>query len=237
MQEKREINTAIIAFGSPFCCSFWGGPDITGMILLRSALEIPGVRFRAVCNIWQYRLNYQYGTIRAETRGKADPKRFIHYADLLAAKDTLELEAVIIAVPPFLRAEIACAAMDAGLHIYLVPEIAMTPEDTHKIVETAAATGRVCQVGHHRRSNPLYLAAKRMIESGDCGEVLTCRTAWNAPPPPEICDFPAGERFKISEEVLRRYGLENKNSIPTRGCFGSTRSAFSHVAAPGRWTC
>ncbi len=195
--EAGGINAAIIGTGTQ------------GMVLLRNSLKIPGVNFKAVCDIWEYKRKYAYGTVRAATRGKAKPEMYENYEDLLGDKDKLGLQAVIVATPDFWHAKIACAAMKAGLHVYCEKEMDKTLEMSLQIAKTAKETGRCCQIGHQRRSNPVYLMAKDMVDNGDIGKLLSCHGHWNRWVTP-MAEFPEGDRFKLSDETLKKYGFDSK---------------------------
>ncbi len=77
------------------------------------------------------------------------------YADLL---DDPEIEAVIVASPTPLHAEMAEAAA-AGKHVFCEKPISLELESTYRVVEAVRSAGVRMQVGLHRRFDPDYRAA------------------------------------------------------------------------------
>lgn len=90
------------------------------------------------------------------------------------------VEAVLIAAPPALHAEIAVAAFAAGKHVYLEKPIAPGLPDAARILEAWRASGRVGMIGHNLRCHPLYLMARNRIEQGHVGAPIMVRTAFTA---------------------------------------------------------
>ena len=68
------------------------------------------------------------------------------YAAFLRAVD-----AVTIAAPATVHADLAQAALDAGVHVLVEKPIAMTMPDADRLVETARAKSLTLQVGHQER--------------------------------------------------------------------------------------
>jgi len=53
--------------------------------------------------------------------------------------DRKDVDAVYIATPPFLHAEMAIAALQAGKHVYCEKPIAITPKQVSDLVKAAKA--------------------------------------------------------------------------------------------------
>jgi predicted dehydrogenase len=60
-------------------------------------------------------------------------------------------DAVLVCTPPLTHREIAVAALERGVHVYLEKPIARGIEDAHAIVEAAARADAVCAVGYQYR--------------------------------------------------------------------------------------
>src|SRR4051812_40261813 len=73
------------------------------------------------------------------------------YADGLELLARERLDAVVVATPPAAHREIAVAALERGLAVYLEKPLARTLEDAQAIVEAAERTGAVCAVGYQWR--------------------------------------------------------------------------------------
>ncbi|MFB3904001.1 MAG: Gfo/Idh/MocA family protein [Acidobacteriota bacterium] len=91
------------------------------------------------------------------------------YQHLLRQPD---IDAVVIASPNALHAEHAIAAAQAGKHIYLEKPMAIRLEDCRRIVKEIQAAGVKCDMGYHRRLNPLYQYAKELQNEGKLGELV-----------------------------------------------------------------
>jgi inositol 2-dehydrogenase len=95
------------------------------------------------------------------------------YEDLL---EDPEIEAVVVASPTPLHAEMAAAAAAAGKHVFCEKPISLELERTRQVIEAVRAAGVKLQVGFQRRFDPDYLAAKERISEGHIGEVYLFRT-------------------------------------------------------------
>ncbi|MCB2100287.1 MAG: Gfo/Idh/MocA family oxidoreductase [Rhodobacterales bacterium] len=88
-------------------------------------------------------------------------------------------EGVILATPNPLHLEhgLACAA--AGVPALVEKPIATDTAAARRLVEAFAAAGLPLLVGHHRRHNPLIMAAKACLVRGDLGTLTTVHAmAW-----------------------------------------------------------
>lgn len=96
------------------------------------------------------------------------------YEDLL---EDPEIEAVIVASPTPLHAEMSEAAAAAGKHVFCEKPISLDSKRTYEVVETVRSAGVRMQVGLHRRFDPDYRAAWEQISAGEIGEVYLFRTS------------------------------------------------------------
>jgi predicted dehydrogenase len=74
-----------------------------------------------------------------------------------------QVEAVIIATPTESHFQIACAAFEAGCHVLIEKPMTSTTEQAEQLVALAEAKGKLLQVGHVERFNPVFRAAKDQI--------------------------------------------------------------------------
>src|ERR1017187_3442305 len=130
------------------------GAGAQGQVLLDACLQIPNVRFRAVCDIWT-EYNQRRVSRLLKDGGHAN-NVYVDYREMLD-KEKGNLDAVLIATPDFWHAEHAIACMKAGLEVYCEKEMSNSLADARRMVETSRQTGRLLQIGHQRRSNPRYL--------------------------------------------------------------------------------
>ena len=91
----------------------------------------------------------QRDRVAAETGCRAVPD----YRDILG-----EVDAVSIATPTPLHYPIARECLERGIHVLVEKPITTTLEEARSLVETAARTGLILQVGHLERFNAAILA-------------------------------------------------------------------------------
>ncbi len=105
----------------------------------------------------------------AELAQRDKPETFADYRRVIERKD---VDAVVIATPPHLHAEMAVAALQAGKHVYCEKPIAITPETVLQVVKAARASGKVFVSGQQLRSYKRLGQAVGKIRSGAIGDVL-----------------------------------------------------------------
>ncbi len=180
------------------------GTGVQGRILLNDCVNIPGVRFKAICDIWPFAQRYAGNTLR---RAGQQVEIYEDYREMLEKEK--DLDAVIVASPDFVHAEHTIACLQAGLHVYCEKEMADSLESAREMVLAARESNRLCQIGHQRRSNPVYHQALQMIQNDEvCGRVTACYGQWNRSVQPKLT-WP--DRFVIPDEILQRYGYESMN--------------------------
>jgi predicted dehydrogenase len=81
------------------------------------------------------------------------PDTYPGHRELLERTD---LDAVLICAPAAAHAEIALAALDAGLHVFVEKPMCLTLAAADEIVRAAGEAGRVVQVGYMNRFDPAY---------------------------------------------------------------------------------
>ena len=186
-----DINIAMIGTGSQ------------GLILMKSCVKIPGVRFKAICDIWNYSRRYGKGTTRAY---KQDVNVYIDYREMLA-KET-DLDAVIIATPDWVHADQTVACLEAGVHVYCEKEMSNSLDECRRMVRAARKTGKLLQIGHQRRSNPRYLHAEKFVHKDKVlGRITHCYGQWNRSQR-LYRPIPKHEKWIIDEASLKKYGYD-----------------------------
>lgn len=92
-----------------------------------------------------------------------------------------ELQAVVLVTPTALHADQAVAVLETGRHMFVEKPLALNVADCLR-VEAAYAKSRltsptqVAMVGFKRRFDPSYVAAKRVVDSGELGDVIFIRS-------------------------------------------------------------
>jgi len=103
---------------------------------------------------------------------------YTDYHELLANP---EVEALSVTTMWDQHTAPALASIKAGKHVFLEKPMASTMEDCAAIVRTANASDKFFMVGHICRFNPRYAAAKREIESGAIGRIVSLYARRNIP--------------------------------------------------------
>jgi len=190
--KSDDINVAIIGVGDE------------GRVLLESAVKIPGIRFKALCDIWTS-FNQQ-NVSRFLKAYKQEHNVYVDYKEMLDKEK--DLQAVIIATPDFWHSEQTVACLKAGLHVYCEKEMSNTLDGARKMVVAAKETGKLLQIGHQRRSNPRYLHCynKLLKEAGILGRITTVNGQWNRSVQPTK-GFPKNK--EIDEATLNKYGFKS----------------------------
>ncbi len=182
------------------------GAGAQGRILMESCVKIPGIRIKAVCDIWE-KYALRNGARFVYSQQREMPNSYVDYKEMLAVEKD-GLDAVVIASPDWMHAEHANACMELGLHVYSEKEMSNSLEKAASMVKTAKATGQLLQIGHQRRSNPRYLHAveKLIHEEKLLGTVTSAVAQWNRAKADDI-GFPA--KFEIPAETLADYGYNS----------------------------
>lgn len=184
------------------------GTGEQGYILLNDCLKLPGLRFKAVCDIWE-----SYNQKRAAQvlkKYKHEVNTYIDYEDMLSNEK--DLDAVIIATPDFWHADHTVASLEANLHVYCEKEMSHTLEGARRMVETARRTGKLLQIGHQRRSNPRYLHCYNNLirDAGLLGRITAVNGQWNKAVQPDI-GWP--QKCTIDTATLNKFGYESMHQF------------------------
>ncbi len=139
-----------------------------GRYLLATFKEDPAAELRAVCDI--YEPNLEKGLAAAGPRAR----RYEDYRRLLEDKD---IDAVVVATPDHWHAQMVIDAVAAGKDVYVEKPLCHTIEDGFRVIDAVKKSGRVVQVGTQRRSYDLFQEGKKVMDSGQVGEVHLV-TAW-----------------------------------------------------------
>lgn len=105
-------------------------------------------------------------TASAARREFPDVAVHLDYRDLLRRPD---VDAVAIALPNHLHAEVGVAALEQGKDVLLEKPMARTPGECDQLIAAARRTGRVLSIGHELRLSAQWGRIKAMIDTGDIG--------------------------------------------------------------------
>lgn len=125
----------------------------------RNILAHPRAELAAVCDADPVKIRQFKST--AGFKGKV----FKDYNSMLGSR----LDAVVIASPNAMHADMVVAAAKARKHIYCEKPMAITLEDCRRVRDAVEKAGVQYLIGYHRRMNPLYRHAKELLEAGSLG--------------------------------------------------------------------
>ncbi|MBE7558317.1 Gfo/Idh/MocA family oxidoreductase [bacterium] len=177
------------------------GPGSQGRTLLTNTLNIPNVRFVALCDIWDYSLDY---ASRICQKSDQPVNTYHDYREMLEKEK--DLDAVLIATPDFLHAPMTLDCLHAGIHVYCEKEMSNTLEGCRQMVVAARETGKLLQIGHQRRSNPRYFLGEKLLHKDKfLGRVTHAYGQWNRLAM-EMYGWPPGR--EIPADVLKAQGYD-----------------------------
>jgi predicted dehydrogenase len=132
-----------------------------GMNWVRTLAGLPEAELRWCCDLSEAslkRVRQQFPQVRATTR----------LEDLL---DDPTLEGVVIATIAPTHFDVARRALEAGKHVLVEKPMTLTTADAVALSNLARQRQRVLMVGHLLEYHPAVLYIKKMIDSGELGEV------------------------------------------------------------------
>ena len=190
--DDDQLNIAIIGYGAE------------GEILTDDCVKCPGIRVRALCDIWPYRRQMAKGRLRQLGH---QINVYEDYKEMLDKEDK-NIDAVVVATPDWMHAEHACYCLRKGKPVYCEKEMSNQLSRAREMVLAARETGLPLQIGHQRRSNPRYMHAINNVMRGNnvLGRITHAYAQWNRSVAPFTTVKP---RLNIPIETLQKYGYEN----------------------------
>jgi len=120
-----------------------------------------------------------------------EPKRTFSEYDAMLADS--ELDAVIVATSDAFHVPASIAALEAGKHVLCEKPIGVGIEEVERLRAAVATSGKVLQIGHMKRFDAGFQAARAFIDAG-MGELLALK-AW-------YCD--STHRYAVTDAVQHR---------------------------------
>jgi len=105
------------------------------------------------------------------------------FTDYLRLVENREVQAVVIATPSLVKAQIVKFACEAGKHIFCEKPIATNLHDAEQVVKSALKSPAKFQVGYQRRFDPTHVKLKQALESGEVGNIVLVRSNTRDPLP------------------------------------------------------
>ena len=159
--QLREVPTAFIGVGN------------RGGSLLRQVLAKEQVPVVAVCDIDAAKREKA-----AALANRYSPKVYTDYRSIVERKD---VEAVYIATPCDLHAEMAAACLDAGKYVYCEKPMGIYPEEVDRVLKAERRSKVFLQIGQQMRYWPWLQGAVPHVHSGLIGKVLIVKAQRHSP--------------------------------------------------------
>jgi predicted dehydrogenase len=155
-QESRakKYRTAIVGTG-------WWGMNILGEAMASDQCKVVGM-----CDVDTRLLNPAWDKVNKLTGD--EPKKYKDFRELLSQEKP---EICIVATPDHWHPLVMIEAVKAGAHVYVEKPIGHTINEGRAMVKAARDTGRVVQVGTHRRISPHNVSGREFIRSGKVGKI------------------------------------------------------------------
>lgn len=146
---SERIRMSVIGIGG------FGWAHANGIIKNSSKCELV-----SVCDI-----NEEMARQRGEEFGV---KWCTDYKEILSDES---VDAVSVATPDFLHADIVCDALKAGKHVLCEKPLALNLDDCKKMISEAKKHDKIFMVGQICRYTPAFVKAKEIVDSGEIGEL------------------------------------------------------------------
>lgn len=177
-----------------------------GRVLFEAMSNIPGLHFQAVCDIWDY--NRQGGVAKVNALQGSRPNAYSDIDEMLATEKGLD--AVVVATPDFWHSPHTVKCLEAGLHVYCEKMMSNTIDGARAMVRAMEKSGKLCQIGHQRRSNPRYRFVLDHLINGRkiCGQIVNINGQWNRAVSSSQ-DIGFNPKLTIKQDILTKYGFKD----------------------------
>ena len=143
--EKRAVRVGIIGCGS------------MGSDLARNCASLEKAEIVGACDIEAKKAE--------QLAEELDADCFASSRELLSE----DVEAVIVAVPNFLHAEVSVEAAKAGKHVFCEKPMALSVAECDEMIEAAKGSGVGLMIGQSERYDPVFDRVKQIVDSGIIG--------------------------------------------------------------------
>jgi predicted dehydrogenase len=155
----KKYRTALLGSG------WWG------MNILLEAIASGECTTVALCDVDDGLLDPALEKVRSLTSDQ--PRKYKDYRELLAKEKP---EIVIVGTPDHWHPLMTIDAVKAGAHVYVEKPVGHTIREGRAMVKAARETGKVVQVGTHRRVSPHNVSGMEFLKSGKAGKIGMVRS-------------------------------------------------------------
>lgn len=128
-----------------------------------------GAQCVAVCDIYQPQIDQAL-------KLNPDAKPYFHHEDLLAQKG---IDFTVCAGPDHWHAPHLLDSLGAGKDVYTEKPLSKSLAESVRMVEAVKKSGKVVQVGMQRRSAPVMMKAKQLVDDGLLGRITMVKAQWH----------------------------------------------------------
>jgi UDP-N-acetylglucosamine 3-dehydrogenase len=185
----RKVNVGVIGVGA------------MGQNHVRIYSKIKNANLMAISDLMK-------GTL-AEVSKKYKTVGYVDYDNVLKMP---EIEAVSVCVPTTYHFEVVMSAIEQGKHVLVEKPIAFTLDEAKEMVDAARDAGVKLATGHVERFNPAVLEAKKLIDKGVIGKVVSASAKRVGPFPPRIKDVGVTIDLAIHEVDIMFYLFDSPAS-------------------------
>jgi predicted dehydrogenase len=153
-EPSKKFRTALIG------CGWWGKN------ILKEAMASDRCRIVALADVDSGGLEITAEQVTDLSGDK--PKGYADYRDLLAKEKP---DIAIIATPDHWHALNTMEALKSGAHVFVEKPTGHTVNESKAMLRAARESGRVVQVGLHRRIGPHHVSGMKFLKSGAVGDV------------------------------------------------------------------
>ena len=172
-------------------------------VLFDAMANLSGLPYVAACDIMRDRVGGTFARIRSIFGDS-----IARYTDAEEMLSEEKRDAVFVASSHFWHAFHTIMALEAGCHVYCEKMMAESIESARQMVLAAKSTGKLCQIGHQRRSNPRYrFVLNELVRGiGICGRIINPNAQWNRSVSASQ-DIVAKASLLPDKETLLHYGF------------------------------
>ena len=173
--ERRTflLSTPVFALQAPETLTAMIGIGRRGSALEKQVLRTPGAKIVAVSDT-----DSEARDRAASMAARDNPKGYDDYRRVL---DLKEVQAVIIASPCDLHAEMAAAALEAGKYVYCEKPIGITVQQVQRVLTAARRSKTFLQIGQQLRYRPGFREVVSVLKNV-LGDVYLIRAQRNSSP-------------------------------------------------------
>ena len=146
---------------------------ILGCGKIAQVRHIPEYADNKDCELYGF---YNPTRSRAEEMGEKYGGKVFDTAEELLADPNID--AVSVCAANYAHAELTIKALKAGKHVLCEKPMAPTMADCEAMVAAAKESGKLLMIGQNQRVTAAHMLARKMVEEGVIGKVISFRTAF-----------------------------------------------------------